>query len=98
MPEEERNYLAEQFNSPANCYDVGPGAELPFELQPGVLAIDDNCENRKTCGVYLKGFPAELQEKGLRNLCSKYGRIERSKMNTYENGGRSAVITFKSIA
>lgn len=97
-PEEnERNYLAEHFYSQSNCYDVGPGAELPFHLQPGAMARDDDYVNRKTTGVYLKGFTAELERSGLRNLCSKYGRVEDVKLNTYSTG-RTAVIKFASLA
>lgn len=63
-----------------NSYVEGPGAQMPEQHQPSVLARKSNKSNREKCGIHLNYVPLDLNETGLRNLVRKYGEVMGVKL------------------
>ncbi|XP_037051922.1 uncharacterized protein LOC119085603 isoform X2 [Bradysia coprophila] len=87
--------MVKDFNDPhLNCYDEGPGSNLQDEC-----ALP-NQTNRSDCGVILRFVPSILGDKGIKNLCNKYGQVKevQNKWMNYERTGENVVVKIASVA
>lgn len=66
--------LSEEFNSPSfNCYNEGPGVNLPLGGLPSFAT--DGKVKQKTRTLCIKNVPVDLTEVGVRNLFSNCGKV-----------------------
>lgn len=68
------NLMAEHYYDPQlNAYEDGPGRLLPKACQSS--AHVDNKANRIDCAIIVFSVPTILTERGLANLCKKFGEL-----------------------
>lgn len=107
---EDSNIMARDFyDANLNSYDEGPGSDLPQQHQPGAMAKKSKKDNRERVGVYLSNVPLALENKGVENLCKKFGQIEgeanvwggdggyRRDNNSKHRGGKCATVQFATL-
>ncbi|XP_037051939.1 protein vreteno-like [Bradysia coprophila] len=88
------DFMVKHFNDPKfNSYEEGPGSNLPQQL------VLPNRSGRANCSVYVAFVPTNLDETGIKNLCSQYGQVNevQKRQRRYENVF-DAVVKFASVA
>lgn len=87
--------MVKDYNNPhLNTYVEGPGSNLPDKFAPHMRTERSNCE------VTLSFVPSVLNDKGIMNLCSRYGKVKKvgDKWRNNSGTGDNVVVEFASVA